>query len=91
VTLRAFFGGSITDAAGRPEPKMLAGLLFLSFDFVYVVLCIALVAKWDVSIFSAVGSIGIALVGATAVTDALLDKSRPSDIEAGPPSPPAGA
>ena len=74
--MRAFLKGCVTDAQGRPEPKMILGVLFLLLDFVYAVLAIASVAKWDTGIFTAVSVLGGGLVGVTAVTDAITDAAN---------------
>lgn len=67
--LAAFLTQIFTDAAGRPEIKMILGVLII------VVAVVDLLARDSLGRFGALSGLGLTLVGVTAAADAAYDKA----------------
>ena len=63
----AYLLGLITDAKGRPEPKMILGIPIL------VAAVVDLLIRRELAVFGALSGLGVALVSGAAIADASID------------------
>ena len=70
--MRKFFAEIFTDTKGRPEIKMILGVLFVLIGLGYGIYA-ALHGKADWTGFTAITGFGVTLIGATAIADAAND------------------
>ena len=67
--IKASFAQVFTDAAGRPEVKVVLGVPILLAAAIY------LLAGGDLARFGALSGVGLSLLGVTAAADASYDKA----------------
>jgi len=73
--------GSVTDALGRPEPKMALGILCILAALAYGFWAAVIEKKPDWYGFGAIGSLGTVLMGASAIMDDRNDSRPPRPAE----------
>ena len=71
--MRKFFVEVFTDTKGRPEIKMILGVLAILAAFAYGLYAAIALKKPDWAGFGAVAGLGVTLIGATTIADAAND------------------
>lgn len=86
MKLREWLRESFTDAKGRPEPKMIMGVVLVLCAIAYAFYSAVIKGRGDWTGVSALAGFGVTLMTASAVADGFNDR-----FPGGPVSPPPGA
>lgn len=75
MTIKIFFLELITDAKSRPEIKVILGIPIILSGVIYG-LYKGIIGSPDWIGFAALSSLGLSLLGTTALTDSIIDKNK---------------